>query len=480
MRLSLFSRLALGYFAIFLLVTAVSVYAILQLHRFNELTDSVLKVDNRILDYERVLADLLLSLSRYEQKFAITKDEILYKQFLSLRQDFDLQLTTAMGLGDAGAKVLLTSVREDYQSYEALVAEESRLLRDNRPYSQAEFKQEKDKIIDRMLTSLQKLKADQQQATHVKVQQLAQAAEHAREVSIVITVGCLVAIILMSLVVTRSITRPIALLKSKTREIATGRFEGGLDIKSPPEIGELAAAFNLMCDKLRELDRMKADFFSSMSHELRTPLTSIKEGTGLLLDGVGGQTTDKQRKLLAILAEESNRLIGVVNSLLDLSKMDAGMMNYEFETVNLEPLIRRAVAEITPLVEAKKISLESAVEMALPAARMDPERILQVLRNLIGNAVKFTPNGGRVKIIAKPVNGKLQVSVTDSGPGVPAESLRLIFEKFSQGKHKGAHTRQGTGLGLAIAKSIIQSHGGEIWAESQLGRGSTFVFVLPC
>ena len=214
MRLSLFSRLALGYFAIFLLVTAVSVYAIFQLHRFNELTDSVLKVDNRILDYERVLADLLLSLSRYEQKFAITKDEILYKQFLSLRQDFDLQLTTAMGLGDAGAKVLLTALREDYQSYEALVAEESRLLRENRPYSQAEFKQEKDMIIDRMLTSLQKLKADQQQATHVKVQQLAQAAEHAREVSIAITVGCLIAIILMSLVVTRSITRPIALLKT--------------------------------------------------------------------------------------------------------------------------------------------------------------------------------------------------------------------------------------------------------------------------
>ena len=119
-------------------------------------------------------------------------------------------------------------------------------------------------------------------------------------------------------------------------------------------------------------------------------------------------------------------------------------------------------------------------QMALPAARMDPERILQVLRNLIGNAVKFTPNGGRVKINAKPVNGNLQVSVTDSGPGVPPESLKLIFEKFSQGKHKGAHTRQGTGLGLAIAKSIIQSHGGEIWAESQLGRGSTFVFVLPC
>jgi signal transduction histidine kinase len=111
--------------------------------------------------------------------------------------------------------------------------------------------------------------------------------------------------------------------------------------------------------------------------------------------------------------------------------------------------------------------------------RIDPERILQVLRNLLGNAVKFTPRGGRISVFAKPVDGKLEVSVKDSGPGIPAESLISIFEKFSQGNHKGAHTRQGTGLGLAIAKSIIASHGGKIWAESQLGQGSTFTFVLP-
>jgi two-component system, NtrC family, sensor histidine kinase GlrK len=311
------------------------------------------------------------------------------------------------------------------------------------------------------------------------VRELAEAAEHAREVSVIITVACLISIVAMSLIVTRSITRPIAILKTKTREIAQGRFEGGLNIKSPPELGELAAAFNLMCERLKELERMKADFFSSMSHELRTPLTSIKEGTGLLLDGVGGQTTDKQRKLLTILAEESNRLIAVVNSLLDLSKMEAGMMSYEFDMVTIDPLIRRAIAEITPLVEAKQIQLESNVNPSLPALRLDPERILQVLRNLLGNAVKFTPKGGRVSVVAASVNGNLQVSVTDSGPGVPAESLTTIFEKFSQGSHKGVHTN-GTGLGLAIAKNIIKSHGGEIWAESQVGRGSTFVFVLRC
>jgi signal transduction histidine kinase len=106
--------------------------------------------------------------------------------------------------------------------------------------------------------------------------------------------------------------------------------------------------------------------------------------------------------------------------------------------------------------------------------------MLQVLRNLLGNAVKFTPKGGQVCVTAKPANGKLEISVKDSGPGIPADSLVSIFEKFNQGSRQGPHGRQGTGLGLTIAKSIITSHGGKIWAESQVGKGSTFIFVLPC
>jgi two-component system sensor histidine kinase GlrK len=143
-------------------------------------------------------------------------------------------------------------------------------------------------------------------------------------------------------------------------------------------------------------------------------------------------------------------------------------------------LIKRAIAEITPLVEAKGIRLENEMDGALPPLRMDPERILQVLRNLLGNAVKFTPKGGLVRVAAKPADGKLAISVKDSGPGIPAESLTSIFEKFNQGSRQAPHARQGTGLGLAIANSIITSHGGKIWAESELGQGSTFIFVLPC
>lgn len=480
MRLSLFSRLTIGYLAIFLIVALASAYAVFQLRYFRDLTESILNVDNRILDHEKMLADLLLAQSRAEQKFVITRDETFYLQFVRLKIDFEGRLESAFALQDPVATPVLRRISRDFRAYDVLVEEEARLVRTKKPYSQAQYKQDKDNLIDDMLAAFEKLRMNQQQLTHDKMTELAAVASQAGEVSATIFFGCLVAIILMSLIITKSITRPIGLLKRKTDEIANGNFEGRLTVQSPPEIGELAAAINSMCEKLRELDNMKADFFASMSHELRTPLTSIKEGTGLLLDGVGGDTTEKQRKLLAILAEESNRLISVVNSLLDLSKMEAGMMTYDFEITHLEPLIKRVVLEITPLLEAKGIRLESDLDTPLPPLRIDPERILQVLRNLLGNAAKFTPKGGVVAVTVKPADGKLTVAVKDSGPGIPAESLTSIFEKFNQGSRRPAHARQGTGLGLAIAKSIIMSHGGKIWAESELGKGSTFIFVLPC
>jgi two-component system, NtrC family, sensor histidine kinase GlrK len=478
-RLSLFSRLSIGYLILFLIVTVASSYAIVQLGYFSALTQTILNVDNRALAHQKALSDLLLAQSRAEQQFVITRDETWFSQFIYLKMDFEAQIGAALALDNPPATPTLRRIQRDHLRYQELVNREAQLVLANKRYSPERFKKDKDALVDGMLDALEKIRLNQQQWTYSNLSELSAEADMTRQLSVSITLGCVIAILGMSFLITRSITRPIGLLKNRTREIAQGKFHGTLNVKSPPEIGELAADINLMSKRLQELDGMKADFFASMSHELRTPLTSIKEGTGLLLEGVGGETTEKQRRLLTILAEESNRLINVVNSLLDLSKMEAGMMMYDFELANVDPLIKRALAEMAPLIEAKQIRLENKVHAPLPQVRIDPERILQVMRNLLGNAVKFTPKGGQISVTAKPVNGKLEVSVKDSGPGIPAESLISIFEKFSQGNHKGTHRRQGTGLGLAIAKSIISSHGGKIWAESQLGQGSTFIFVLP-
>ena len=480
MRLSLLSRLILGYLAIFALFVAVSLYALRELQHFDDITQSILERDNRLLDYGKKLADSFLSQVRYERKFVIAKDEALYREFLRFKGDFELYMAEALGLADSMSLGLLNQVKQNYEHYHDLFDKETVHIKTHQEYSQAWYESEKNKATDTILGTLEALQTERQQGTYDKVRELAQAGERAREAAVTITIASLIFILALSLVIARSVTKPISILKNKTREIARGRFEGDLSLSSPPEIGELAASLNFMCQKLNELDKMKSDFFASMSHELRTPLTSIKEGTGLLLEGVGGPTTEKQRKLLTILVEESNRLIRLVNSLLDLSKMEAGMMNYQFERASLAPLIKKAIGEITPLLEAKEIGLETEIAEGLPTVKLDRERILQALRNLLGNAIKFTPKAGRVTVAAKPLKGKVEVTVRDTGPGIAAENLRNIFEKFHQGDSTGAFSPNGTGLGLAIAKHIIVSHGGEIWAENHPEQGSTFIFVLPC
>jgi len=155
------------------------------------------------------------------------------------------------------------------------------------------------------------------------------------------------------------------------------------------------------------------------------------------------------------------------------------MTTYTFERGCLAPLIERAATEMIPLIEAKKITLETKIDEKLPVIKMDRERILQVLRNLIGNGVKFTPQAGRIRVSALLKNREVEVSVSDTGPGITEENLITIFEKFHQAVGKNSDPIKGTGLGLAIVKHVITAHGGRVWAESEPGQGSSFIFVLP-
>jgi two-component system sensor histidine kinase GlrK len=479
MKLTLFSRLVFGYLAIFLVMAAVGLYAVYQLRRIQQITRSVLERDRRVLDLGEKLGDVMLSQVRYEKKFFITKDTALYDQFQLFDKDFEQLLDQAEPLADVRSKAILRNISEEHQGYMKIVAEEAERLKARQPYSESSYRDKKESLVDGILGDLEKLKARGQQQSEGKLTGLAAAGADAHRVLGAIAIAALVLVLAISLLITRSVTRPLSVLKERTSLIARGEFEGKVELTSPPEIADLAHAFNLMCDRLKDLDAMKSDFYSTMSHELRTPLTSIKEGIGLLLEGVGGEVTEKQRRLLTILAEESQRLISLVNSLLDLSKMEAGMMIYTLEPASLTSVIDRAVTELGPLAESKKIKIEARVEQPMPLIKMDPDRILQALRNLVGNAVKFTPDGGRVLLSAAQKNGGVEVAVSDTGPGISADDVPMIFDKYRQGNAKTSYRLRGTGLGLAIVKHIITSHGGQVWVESQTGQGSSFIFVLP-
>jgi two-component system sensor histidine kinase GlrK len=287
--------------------------------------------------------------------------------------------------------------------------------------------------------------------------------------------------ILISFYITRSIGKPIALLGQKTKEIATGKFQKISDVQSPPEIKQLAEDFNFMSERLEHLDNMKLDFISHVSHELRTPLTSIKAASSMLLEGAFHGSPERQNELLGIIHDECDRLIGAVNRILDISRMEAGMMDYRFSEGELPPIVQKTVLKLAHLAQRKKIELELLPFPEIPLVRMDGDRIMQVVENLLGNALKFTPPGGKVVVSLSPRKDEgdfVQVSIADTGSGIPKEHLAEIFERFKR-IEMGRETTIGTGLGLSIVKHIIADHGGKIWVRSTLGKGSKFSFALP-
>jgi PAS domain S-box-containing protein len=227
---------------------------------------------------------------------------------------------------------------------------------------------------------------------------------------------------------------------------------------------------------LREIDRLKSEFIATASHELRTPLTSVQMGVHLLLEGAAGELNDKQTEVLGACREDCERLDALMRDLLDLSRIEAGENQPQLHPLNLREVITKEAEELRPQVEAKGLSFHLDVPPDLPAVVADASQIARVITNLVSNAIRYTKQG-EIGITAARRGRFVAVAVSDTGLGIPAEYLPHIFDKFVQ--VPGAPTG-GAGLGLAIARLIVEAHGGQISAQSELGEGSSFNFTLPC
>lgn len=481
MKLTIFSRVLIGYLVLILLVMAMGAYTFYQMTQINQVTESILTFNNRMIDLSEKLLDLIYSQVRYEKKFIISKDDIFYEEFLRLQNDFDHTLNGMTPPEDVPqAGLHLKNIKDLSRNYQALVHEEAGHIKTGTPDARLSSNQmKKEEATRSIIGEIEKLKSTVSRDSTDKIKMLYAIGIELRQMGLVMVGAFILIGILVSLFIKQSITRPVSLLKKKTKEIGQGNFKGDLHLSSPPELAELAGAFNLMCNRLNDLDKMKSDFFSFITHELRSPLSTIKLGMSLLRDGAEGPITEGQKEVLSGIERESLRLIGLVNSILDLSKMEAGMMSFDLRPQPIAPLIDQTLKELALLIDSKKIKLEIGVTEGLPTIKMDSERMLQALRNIVGNAVKFTPEGGHVSVSARAADHGVEVSITDTGPGIPKEHLVTIFEKFQQAVPDKTVPNQGTGLGLAIAKQIITHHGGKIWAISQIGHGSTFIFFLP-
>ena len=242
-----------------------------------------------------------------------------------------------------------------------------------------------------------------------------------------------------------------------------------------------ARLFREIEDKSRQLEEAsqhKSQFLANMSHELRTPLNAILGYTELMADGAYGEPSEKMLGVLKRLESNGKHLLGLINDVLDLSKIEAGQLVLELSDYSLQDIAQTVRSTLEPLAADKKLAFKLELAPELPAGHGDGRRLTQVLINLVGNAIKFT-DAGEVAIKAETNDGAFHVSVRDTGPGISAADQTRLFQEFQQADNAITKKKGGTGLGLAISKRIVEMHGGKIWVESQVGQGSTFAFTLP-
>ncbi len=320
------------------------------------------------------------------------------------------------------------------------------------------------------------------------------AAQSAEHLSWFAALGALALSLLMSALIARSILRPLDRLAKGTREVSAGRYDYRLEAIGEDEFSQVAHDFNSMTGRLDELDRMKRDFVAKVSHDLKTPLSSMQETIRAVLDGVAGDLSPKQRQLLEMNLESGDRLSKMVNKLLDLSRIEAGLAP-NLEMLDLAALAQRSVERFRDAGGERRVEVVFREPTHRVFVRGDAAGLSQVVDNLLENAVKFSPTDGRVTVsienlfeartsippaLRQRVRGTAtSLNVSDEGPGVPDDEKERIFTRFYQTEAGRAARGRGVGLGLTIIREIVNAHGGAVWVSDNEPRGSVFHVVLP-
>ncbi|HHY82385.1 MAG TPA: cell wall metabolism sensor histidine kinase WalK [Clostridiales bacterium] len=280
---------------------------------------------------------------------------------------------------------------------------------------------------------------------------------------------------LLLYIISRRFSRPLTEMNIISREIATGNFKRRVKVKTKDEVGQLAMNFNAMADALEQLELMRRSFVANVSHELKSPLTSMRGYIQGVLDNT--IPPEDQNKYLKIALDETERMNRLINELLDLSRIQTGQFSMEMKTVDINETIRRVLIAREDRINERGMDVEVDFEKDVCLVEGDPDRLQQVIINLLDNAIKFNREGGLISIKTWTHKDNVFVKIADQGPGIPKEEIAHIWEPFYQ-IDKSRSGKGGTGLGLSIVKKIIEGHGQNIWLNSEVGKGSAFIFSL--
>ena len=469
MKLTIYRKLMIGFSIVIFFMLVATAYVLLELHRVTGTSRTALTVDVQAIDLEKEMRTIMYEEERYADRYFMARDTVYRNVFLENNKLFVKYLDSlASMLTDTHERQTLDQAGQIHDSHFTSV-----LGADLRP---SVVNQRAD-AMDKVRKSLDDLIFRRQHAVDASIQSIDRATERSLKVALFIAVGALLAAIAAALIITRTITRPIGTLVAGTREIAGGSFTR-IQIPSRDEIADLARAFNSMSATLDQVNRFRAEMMQHISHEIRMPLQSILSAHYLLTEKAEKPVGEPQLKLLHGIRENVQKIAHFSNQFLDLSKVEAGMMQYNLNPVDLASMVKPIVDDAAVLAARKEIAL-SFVASAIPPVFIDRDRSTEIFGNLINNALKYTENGGKIEVWVGPCSFGGQVGVRDTGPGIPKEDLPKIFTKFYRTNTAVKGGKRGTGIGLAFVKALVEGQGGRVYANSTVGVGSTFTVEFP-
>ena len=424
---------------------------------------------------EAVASEAMGALVRLHGRWSVLRDRS-YETLWSTRASALAESLTGLSaqLRSPAERHALTKVEHAFRRYLALAAGPVDGVLRLRPLVPAEVRPVR-QAAERVARSIRRLgMAVDESARRALAQADALEVRTWRNVLIALPLSGVLALVLSFVIALRA-TRVLRRLATASSLLALGALEEPVVVQRSDELGQLAHAFNTMAARLKELDRMKEQVYSHLSHELRTPLTSIREATHLLADGVAGPLAPRQERLVTIIKESTDRLLRLVNRILDVSRLRAGLQPIERRPVRLRNVTARALRELRPQADAAGVRIDAVGNGADPQVLGDEERLVEVVVNLVSNAIKASAEGGTVRVDVEREASRAQVIVADEGVGISRDVIARIFDPYVQAPGAAA----GTGLGLAIVKSIVEAHGGDVAVESEPGRGSRFTVRLP-
>jgi signal transduction histidine kinase len=478
------SKLLAAFLAIAALLIIMGVVGLQVLSGVNRRTEELIQLQRKIEAYRQVQHDTTSQLYSVANALLLADEQTLSSTLRQLNQfGYDVDRLKFVAKDEVE---LIEQFQHDYNRLIDIVTAVIELIRAGRASEARQMQlRESTPLADRLERLTNQLVNKAEADVVAGIEASTQAYQTAQWIVVAFAIGSIALALGLGYAISWSLVGPVKKIEAQLNQVATGDFTQRVKVANRDELGALAADVNRMSAELGRLyqqlelaSKHKSQFLANMSHELRTPLNAILGYAELMADGAYGEPSEKMFGILKRLEANGKHLLGLINDVLDLSKIEAGQLVLELSDYCMRDIAQTVRSTLEPLAADKKLAFKVEMAGELPPGHGDGRRLTQVLINLVGNAIKFTDKG-EVAIKAEANNGSFHVSVRDTGPGISAADQSKLFQEFQQADNAITRKKGGTGLGLAISKRIIEMHGGKIWVESQPGQGSTFTFTLP-